>query len=138
MSDQNIIIAMQKHMQSFALAKGVDAALEGFAFTPSETKTYLSDWFLPATTQSPSMGARHTRYTGIYQIDVNAPAGSNVVALRTLANEVAEHFKRGTSLVYGGQVTLITRAPTVGPLLPSGGRMMRPVSIRYQSDVITN
>lgn len=138
MSDQHIMSALQTRLASFASTKGLSVAFEGVPFTPDATKTHLADFLLPAATDNPSMGRSHKRYTGIYQVDVDAPAGSNVVALRNLANEVAAHFHRGLTLSHSsGLRVLIIRDPSISALLPDGGRMKRAVSIRYQIDVIT-
>ena len=125
-------------MASFATTKSLSIAYEGVSFTPDATKTHLADFLLPAATDNPSMGHSHKRYTGVYQIDVDAPTGSNVVALRKTANDLAEHFKRGTSLTHSSGIkVLIIRDPSISALLPDGGRMKRAVSVRYQADVIT-
>lgn len=138
MSDQSIMAALQARLTAFATTKGLSLAYEGVGFTPDAAKTHLADFLLPAATDNPSMGRSHKRYTGIYQVNVDAPTGSNVVALRNLANDLAAHFPRGLTLTHSsGLKVLIIRDPSIGPLLPDGGRMRRPVSIRYQCDVIT-
>lgn len=138
MSDQHIMSALQSRLALFASTKGLSVAFEGVPFTPDATKTHLADFLLPAATDNPSMGRGHKRYSGVYQIDVDAPTGSNVVALRNLANEVVAHFYRGLTLTHSsGLRVLIVRDPSISPLLPDGGRMKRAVSVRYQSDVIT-
>lgn len=135
MSDQNIMAALQIHLKAFADARSLRIAYEGRPFTPENDKTHLADYLLPADTMSPSMGRAHSRYVGIYQVTVDAPAG-DPVTLRKLANDLAAHFPRGLSLTNLGQTVLITHAPSIGPLIPGSGRATRPVSIRYQSDVI--
>lgn len=138
MSDQSIMAVLQTRLAAFASTKGLSVAFEGVSFSPDATKTHLADYLLPAQTDNPSMGRGHKRYEGIYQVDVDAPTGSNVVALRNLANELAAHFPRGLTLTHSsGLLVLITRDPSISSLLPDGGRMKRAVSIRYQSDVIT-
>lgn len=138
MSDQHIMSALQTRLATFASSKGLSVAYEGVKFTPNASKTHLADFLLPAPTDNPSMGRGHKRYTGIYQIDVDAPTGSNIVALRNLANEVAAHFYRGLTLTHSsGLRVLIIRDPSISRLLPDGGRMKRAVSVRYQADVIT-
>lgn len=138
MSDQHIMAALQARLTAFASTKGLSVAYEGVAFAPDATKTHLADFLLPAPTDNPSMGRGHRRYTGIYQIDTDAPTGSNVVALRNLANEVAAHFPRGLTLTHSsGLRVLIIRDSSISALLPDGGRMKRAVSVRYQADVVT-
>lgn len=130
--------AMQAHLKTFATAKGLSIAYEGVTFKPDATKMHFADFLLPAQTDNPSMGRTHRRYEGIYQIDVDAPTGSNVVTLRTRANELAAHFHRGLTLTHSSGVkVLVTRDPSISPLIPDGGRMKRAVSVRYQADVIT-
>lgn len=138
MSDQSIMAALQARLATFASTKGLPIAYEGVAFTPDATKTHLADFLLPAATDNPSLGRGHKRYSGVYQVDVDAPTGSNVVALRNLANEVATHFYRGLTLTHSSGIqVLIIRDPSISPLIPDGGRMKRAVSVRYQADVIT-
>lgn len=138
MSDHNIMAALQTRLKAFATAKGLRVAYEGVSFTPDATKTHLADHLLPAANANPSMGRQHTRYSGVYQVDVDAPAPGNPVDVRKLANELAAYFPRGLTLTSDGQRVLILNTPSIGPLIPDGGRMKRPVSVRYQSDVITN
>lgn len=139
MSDQHIMSALQSRLALFASTKGLSLAFEGVPFTPDATKTHLADFLLPAATDNPSMGRGHRRYEGTYQVDVNAPSNSNVVALRGLANDLAAHFPRGLALTHAasGTKVLIIRTPSISPLIPDGGRMKRAVSIRYQTDLIT-
>lgn len=137
MSDQNIMAALQVRLKAFASAQGIKIAYEGVPFTPSATETHLADHLLPASTANPSMGRHHTRYVGIYQVDVSVPGDTHPAALRNLANALVAHFPRGLGLDNSGQTVLILNTPSIGPLIPDGGRVKRPVSIRYQSDVIT-
>lgn len=139
MSDQHILAALRARLVSFAQTKGLNLAAEGVAFTPDATKTHLADHLLPAETENPSMGRDHRRYVGIYQVDVDAPASSNVADLRKLANDLVAHFPRGVALTHAssGTKVLIIRTPSISPVLPDGGRMKRAVSIRYQADIIT-
>ena len=139
MSDQHIMSALQTRLASFASTKGLSVAFEGVPFTPDATKTHLADFLLPAATDNPSMGRDHRRYVGIYQVDVDAPASSNVADLRKLANDLVAHFPRGVALTHAASSTkvLIIRTPSISPLIPDGGRMKRAVSIRYQTDLIT-
>lgn len=139
MSDQHILAALRTRLVSFAQTKGLNLAAEGVAFVPDATKTHLADHLLPAETENPSMGRDHRRYVGIYQVDVDAPASSNVGDLRTLANELVAHFPRGSALTHAssGTKVLIIRTPSISPLIVDGGRMKRAVSIRYQADIFT-
>lgn len=136
MSDQNVVAALQGRLMSYAQNKGLAVAFEGTPFTPDATKAHLADFLLPALTENPSLGRHHARLIGIYQVDVSAPLQSNAVALRVMANELAEHFYRGLSLTHGsGQVVLITHTPAISRIITDKSRMKRAVSIRYQSDV---
>ena len=137
MSDQTIITALQIRLESFATSKGLLIAYEGARFAPAADKMHLAEFLLPVPTDNPSMGRGHRRYTGTYQVDVDAPTGSNIVTLRTRANELAAHFKRGTTLTESGVTVLITHDPAISRLLPDAGRMKRAVSIRYQADIFT-
>lgn len=139
MSDEIITKALQTRLKSFADAQTpkLSIAYEGVSFTPDATKPHLAEFTLPANTDNPSMGRSHSRYSGIYQVDVDVPATSGPVALRKLANAVAAHFSRGQSLTHTSTIVFVTNTPSIGPLMPDGGRIKRSVSIRYQSDIFT-
>lgn len=137
MSDELITKALQTHLKTFADAQTPKLAIayEGVAFTMDATKPHLAEYTLPAETQNPSIGRDHARFIGTYQVDVDTPAGSNVVALRKLANSLAAHFKRGTVCTNSTQRVLVLQTPSISPIITGDGRMKRAVSIRYQSDV---
>lgn len=137
MSDQTIIRALQERLETFATSKGLLIAYEGARFTPAANKIHLAEFLLPLPTDNPSMGVQHRRYAGIYQVDVDGPAAVGIITLRNYANELVNHFKRGTTLENEGMRILVTHDPSISRLLPDGGRMKRAVSIRYQADVIT-
>lgn len=137
MSDEIITKALLTRLKAFADAQTpkLVIAYEGVAFTPDATKTHLAEFTLPANTDNPSMGRSHSRYIGIYQVDVDMPTTAGPMALRKLANAVAAHFPRGLTITHTGLNVLITNTPSIGPLMPESGRAKRSVSIRYQSDV---
>ena len=137
MSDQNIMAAFQIRLTAFASGKSVPVAYEGVPFTIDQTETHLADYLLPANTDNPSIGARQIRYTGIYQVTIDAPSDINPVTLRTLANDLVAYFPRGQTMTQGGQTVLVTNTPSIGPLITGQGRMTRAVSINYQSDVFS-
>lgn len=138
--NQHIVAALQVRLKAFAAAQSpvLRIAYELTPFAATATETYLADHHLPASTQDPSLGVRHQRFIGVYQIDVIAPGTINPVTLRTLADAIAAHFPRGTVLQGAGIRVSIDSTPARGPAIPDTARTKIPVSIRYRADLITN
>jgi hypothetical protein len=97
----DIETALEAHLQEFAYNEGVSVAWRGETFEPSNT-AYLRPTFIPGETFQVSMGdAGMESITGIFQVDVFTPKGSERT---TMPDDIADHFKRGTSLTEGDAV----------------------------------
>jgi hypothetical protein len=87
--------------------------------------------FLPALTEQADLGtAGKNRNIGIAQVDVFAAGENGWGDAFDKADDVAEHFKRGTRLTSGG-VTVTIESVQIGPQLSFDGWFQLPVSINY-------
>lgn len=77
-----------------------DVAWQGKKYDPVIGTLYLR----PTNLQGPTIAVTNQDETrGIYQIDIFAQAGKGKNAALIMADKVADHFKQGTILTYGGQ-----------------------------------
>ena len=105
-------------------------AWENYDYSRDSTVLYLRPTALPAETTQASLGDDgKDLHNGIYQVDVFIPDG---LGRTTWADEIADHFKRGTVLT---QNTVSVRITTVQieAALKDDNFYMTPVSIGYQA-----
>jgi hypothetical protein len=115
-------------------ALGRVVAWENRHFTPPTDGTlYLRQTNLSGDTSQADLGASGQDYSiGIYQIDVIAPFGKGKAALYTLADTVADSFKRGTTATYNG-VTVRVRNVMRDPMVIDQQQAMIPVVVYYEA-----
>jgi len=88
---------------------------------------------LPAATVLADLGRDGQDYTtGIYQIDVVGIAGKGKAAIYTLADQVADQFKRGTSLTYNGVVVRVSSVERAALIIEDKFAFI-PLSIEYEA-----
>ena len=99
-------------------------------FEPNGKKPYLRISVIPAETVQASLGATGKDETnGICQVSCFVPAGTGKSDLPDI---IADHFKRGTVLVYNG-TRIRLRSPSIGVSVVDGAFYFVPVSIPYQT-----
>ena len=99
-------------------------------FEPNGKKPYLRISIIPAETVQASLGSTGKDETnGICQISCFVPAGTGKSDLPDI---IADHFKRGTVLVYNG-TRIRLRSPSIGVSIINGAFYFVPVSIPYQT-----
>ena len=99
-------------------------------FEPNGKKPHLRINVIPAETVQASLGSAGKDETnGICQISCFVPAGTGK---STLPDIIADHFKRGTVLVYNG-TRIRLRSPSIGVSVIDGAFYFVPVSIPYQT-----
>jgi hypothetical protein len=87
-----------------------------------------------ATTQAGLGTTGIDQYLGVYQIDIFAQAGKGRNAAEAKADAVANHFKRGTDLLYNGTtVRLGDVSRTNGTIIED--RFLISVTINYMAHV---
>lgn len=104
-------------------------------YTPIVGTLYLRPHVLPNDTTQASAGASGLdRHEGIYQVDVLAQAGRGKLEATQMADTVANHFARGTTLSYNGvNVRTGPTSRTTGDI--DGDRFIINVSIPYFAQI---
>lgn len=112
-------------------------AMPNSEFVPTKGTLFLRPTVLPGDVERATTGTvAHDEYTGIYQIDVIAPAGEGKYESMMMADKIADHFKRGTEFTYkGGRANRLVRCLKASylPMAADGAWVIVPVQISYYS-----
>ena len=109
-------------------------AWENVPFTPVTGITYIQPFLLPGEPFQAEIGTNGAnRHSGVYQISIFAPTGGGMAATNTLAGSLCDHFKRGTSLTYGG-VTVTVQKAYPSPAMQETDRVHIPVTVIFRCD----
>ena len=108
-------------------------ALENRTLDPAITILYLEEACIMGETNQVAAGAAGYDYTtGVYQVTVNAPAGNGKGAALAMADNIADHFKRGTVLTKNS-ITVTIRSVSIAAGFSSDTRYKVPVSITFET-----
>jgi len=101
-------------------------AWENKAYTPVNGTLYLRPKIIPGDTRQATLGDSGTdENIGIYQVDVFAAAGEGKEEAIVKADEIADHFKRGTLLTHNDRnVRIKSASRRVGVNTPDGWYMI--------------
>lgn len=121
--------ALNKRLSDF---QSTNIAWEGAGYNPTPGTTYLEPLFFPGRPSQATLGPNggQNEHTGIYIINVKAPAGDGWDAGGAIADNIADHFKRGTTLTYNGQKVRI-RKSWVDVGTTQGDRYVVPVNVEW-------
>ena len=124
--------AIYTHLKD--MAQDWRISIPNVTFTPTTNENYLELSFLPAGTSQATLGTTGmNRNTGLAQIMVKVQDGVGFKDADLKADEIAEHFKRGTILENGGVKVHITKVEP-NPALVEDDKYNLPVSIYYRAD----
>lgn len=125
----NIRAAFVTRLQTFPSMPSV--AWENVPFTPVSGVPYIAPFLLPGEPSQSELGtAGANSHTGVYQISVFYPSGGGVAALNTLVSSLCDHFKRGTTISYGG-VTVTCQKAYPSPAQQETDRQRVDITIRW-------
>jgi|TARA_R110000822_G_scaffold59380_5_gene148250 hypothetical protein len=110
-------------------------AWENTVYKPIKNTLYLRPTHLPAPTVQAGLGTTGIdEYLGLYQIDVFAPAGTGRGIAEAKADVIANHFKRGTDLLYNGVYVRLGNVSRNAGLIDED-RFVISVTINYTAHV---
>ena len=117
------------------LTGSTPVAWQNTVYKPTKTGMYLRPTNLAGATTQAGLGTTGIdQYLGLYQIDIFAPAGKGRNAAEAKADAVANHFKRGTDLLYNSTtVRLGDVSRTNGTIIED--RFLISVTINYMAHV---
>ena len=126
--------ACEKHLT--LLNPNLTTAYEGVNFTPPETM-YQVVQFVPISPENPTMGDGYFRERVDVQIFVVGVSGKGTTDAFTRAELIAEHFKRGTTLIEDTATLKILKTPRISGSMISEGRVVVPVMFSVVTDVFS-
>ena len=130
---RDISAALDSSLNTAATGTAFAVAWENSDYTPASNAYYMRPTLMPGTTQQAGLGASGLdQHLGVYQVDIVVPASTNKAAAITQADLIAEQFKRGTILTYGG-VSLRLSKTSRGTGRVDGAYFTIPVNVTYQS-----
>jgi hypothetical protein len=110
-------------------------AWENTVYVPVVGSAYLRPSILPVSSEQSGLGdSGLDEHLGIYQVDVYSEAGKGRRGAELDADDVADHFKRGTSLTYNGVVVRLGDTSRSAGII-DGDRFVISVSINYSAHV---
>jgi hypothetical protein len=125
----DVSAALDSRLNSFS--GGDPVAWQNTQFTPANGTLYLRPSVLPADTEQIGMGTTGLdEHAGVYQIDIFAMAGDGRGAAEVKADAVADHFKRGTDLLYNGVYVRLGNVSRNQGIV-NGDRFVISLSINY-------
>nr|WP_226838919.1 MULTISPECIES: DUF4128 domain-containing protein [Enterobacter] len=126
---------MATRLGTWADAEGISVAWENVPFTPPANEMYLAVHDMPVTPRTIDLGLRCRTYSGVYQINVVAPAGSGRTSVVALADRVAELFPEGQEIEGRGFTCWIDQTPGVFRGITTSVSYTVPVSLNYRADI---
>ncbi|MEG5786821.1 DUF4128 domain-containing protein [Enterobacter bugandensis] len=131
----DIASALATRLGTWADAEGISVAWENVSFTPPANEMYLAVHDMPVTPRTIDLGLRCRTYSGVYQINVVAPAGSGRTSVVALADRVAELFPEGQEIEGRGFTCWIDQTPGVFRGITTSVSYTIPVSLNYRADI---
>lgn len=133
----DIAAALAARLGRWADAEGIQVAWENVAFTPPANEIYLAVHDMPVTPRTIDLGLRCRTYSGVYQINVVAPAGSGRSAVVALAGKVVELFPEGQEIEGHDFTCWVSSEPGIFRGIPTPVSYTVPVSFNYRADIST-
>ncbi|HBM7601456.1 DUF4128 domain-containing protein [Enterobacter asburiae] len=131
----DIASALATRLGTWADAEGISVAWENVPFTPPANEMYLAVHDMPVTPRTIDLGLRCRIYSGVYQINVVAPAGTGRTDVAALADRVAELFPEGQEIEGRGFTCWIDQTPGVFRGITTSVSYTVPVSLNYRADI---
>jgi len=132
----DIASALAARLGTWADAEGISVAWENVPFTPPANEMYLAVHDMPVTPRTIDLGLRCRTYSGVYQINVVAPAGSGRTSVVSLAGRVVQLFPEGLEIAGSDFTCWITSTPAVFRGIPTAVSYTIPISLNYRADII--
>lgn len=130
--EANILTALCAHLATLVTNPALPVAWPGIAFD-SPPDNYLRVTPLINETVSLVLGNGANKHRGIFQVSVLWKSRSGLIAPLEVADLIAAHFAKGTTLYSGTVRVVIYRKPSAASPLQEDDRVQVPVSIPYHS-----
>ncbi|HIF54728.1 MAG TPA: hypothetical protein EYF94_02655 [Porticoccaceae bacterium] len=127
----SIFSDIENALSAYTNLLGMPTAWQNTLFEPTLGTLYIRPSLLPAKTQPLVMSDYATdKHSGIYQIDIIAPVDQGRRLAVVKADEIADHFQRGTDLNSGSTTTTVMSVSR-GVGIRDGAWFVIPVEINF-------
>lgn len=124
--------ALDSHLNSMTGKPPI--AWENYSYEPVLGTLYIRPTLIPGDVNQSTLGSSgQDMSVGIYQIDIFAESGKGKNQAVTMADTIANHFKRGTDLTYNSRIIRIRGVSRQGGINNDDGWFQIPVEINYIS-----
>ncbi len=128
----DISAAFDNHLNTMTGKPSI--AWENKIYTPVTGTLYARPTLLPGDVSQATLGDSGTdQNLGIYQIDVFAEAGKGKNEAVSMADTIANRFKRGTDLTYNGRTIRVRSVSRQAGINNADGWFQIPIEIIYIS-----
>ena len=110
-------------------------AFQNVSFTPKVGVPYAQCYILPAKTQDPSIGDRHSRKTGVFQVSLCFPVNDGNAKIEAAKDSIENFFYRGRSFEKNGKWVSIDSTPSSTSASVQNGWYVLHISIDYRMEV---
>lgn len=110
-------------------------AWENAEFNELDQQAYQDVRLVFNAPENPTLPSGFRRERGSFVVFLNYPAGVGTSNIYNKAEEIANAFKRGTSLTSGGTVVRVLESPHVGDALLAIDRYILAIRVPFSADV---
>ena len=137
MSDSIIrqILESQLKVVCDSLSPKLPVAFQNVSFTPKVGVPYAQCYILPAKTEDPSIGDKHSRKTGIFQVSLNFPVNEGSTKIEATKDSIENFFYRGRSFEKNGKWLNVDSTPSSTSASVQNGWYVMHISIDYRMEV---
>ena len=137
MSDSVIrqVLESQLKVVCDSLSPKLLIAFQNVAFTPKVCVPYAQCYVLPAKTEDPSIGDKHSRKTGIFQVSLNFPVNGGSTKIEATKDSIENFFYRGRSFEKNGKWLNVDSTPSSTSASVQNGWYVMHISIDYRMEV---
>lgn len=137
MSDSIIrqVLESQLKVVCDSLSPKLLIAFQNVSFTPKVGVPYAQCYVLPAKTEDPSIGDRHSRKTGVFQVSLCFPVNDGNAKIEAAKDSIENFFYRGRSFEKNGKWLNVDSTPSSTSASVQNGWYVMHISIDYRMEV---
>ena len=137
MSDSIIrqVLESQLKVVCDSLSPKLLIAFQNVSFTPKVGVPYAQCYVLPAKTEDPSIGDKHSRKTGIFQVSLKFPVNEGSTKIEATKDSIENFFYRGRSFEKNGKWLNVDSTPSSTSASVQNGWYVMHISIDYRMEV---
>lgn len=113
----------------------IPCVFQNTSYTPKVGQPYVQCFILPAKTLDPSIGDRHSRKLGIFQISCFFNVGEGSLKIESFKDRVENYFYRGRAFTKSDEWVYIDSTPSSNSAFVQNGWYVLHISVDYRMEV---